>query len=116
MAPGIQDLRRETETGSGPAADPRRAELVGVLVDPLAIDPEPLRELFASSHAVVSARGLSRFPEDFDDARDDGVAESVGDLVDQSRIELSLGRRHPAHCERRLRTLQPHSWTCEDVR
>ena len=55
-APGVQDVWREAKAGSRPAADPRRAELVRVLVDPVAIDTSRrCATSFASSHAVPPA-------------------------------------------------------------
>ena len=87
----------ETETGSGSAPDPQRAEFVGVLVDPLAGDPEPLRDLLRVEPRgrLARSRAQSLFPEYLDDARDDGAAESVGDLLDHCRIELETPGTQP---------------------
>jgi transcriptional regulator with XRE-family HTH domain len=94
----------KTEPGSASAAQPRGPQLLGVLVHPLAGNPESARDLQRIEPFRLAGRlwAEALVLEDLEDARSNGVAESVGDLLERGWIELErLGLRHIGNCEAR---------------
>ncbi len=86
------------EGGAGPRPDSRRAQVVRVLVRPVAGNAELLRDLL---RIEPSHRGLcllnALVPEGGEDAFRDGGAQPIRELIEQSWIEGEcLGASHPS--------------------